>query len=375
MNKTFDHIHFNLNTNVNNPLRIIFLCGSFFVFDGKEKDGRKDKRVVLRKYIEDLSPNFKCVILEDKFLFSNDTEKLNYNDIDFKSLKIIEVLTSIMSDKVMVFHESFSTAAEIGLFSGNTNITNKMVILAPDLYSIEEDVISGFLKLSYNNDYFKDFNIEILRYYPGVYNYDISENFRKYHTYFVGNEIGESLDKSLREQLKFETELRVKLSRRTNYTKKNYYSLLENNLNIVMETNNLIAYLMSLFTVKSVKSEMRTKRDDIDSITDSVVIRRKILFKVSAILKEYFNDYIVKSIRADNPSLEFEKYDIILSGHEVTLSKTIDYFVYIIFGIGLIKINEKKIVITTEMEAISANYSNLIVKNASGILSEVLDFE
>lgn len=372
---TLNSIHFNLDVSINNPLRIIFLCGSYFVAEGKEKDDKKDKRVVLRKYIENIKPNFKCIILEDKFLFRNDSEKLNYNDIDLKSLKIIELLTSMMSDKVFIFHESFSTAAEIGLFSGNTNITKKMVIFAPDTYSIEEDVISGFIKLAYDNNFFKEHNVEILRYFPGVYNKMISENYKKYHTYFVGNLIGRSLDRAIRDKLNFNDLVTIKLLRKTNVLSKNFYSLTDTKLNIVMETNNLTAYIISLFTVQSIKNELRSKRNDLVEITDPLTIRKKIVFKSSSILKKYFNEYIVRSIEANNPSFRFEDSEIKLYKNEVTVSKAIDYFVYILFGMNLLKIHEKKLVITNEMESISINYSNLIIKKSSGILSEVLNIE
>lgn len=134
---------FNKSVTINNPLRIFFLCGSNFNknpikvnLNGNEYE-IEDKRKVLQNYLEKefREKNFRSIILEDNFLFSNKSRRhLNYNHINLKSLKSIELLTGLYSDYVFIVHESYSTAAEIGMFSSTDLINNKLIILTPNVF-------------------------------------------------------------------------------------------------------------------------------------------------------------------------------------------------------------------------------------------------
>ena len=127
-----------------NPIKIIFLCGSKYI---KEKE---NKRIVLKKYLEEKNKKNKVLILEENFTFrKKDRDLFSYGQIGLKNLHDVEKLTALLADKIFIIHESFSTAAEIGVFSTNENLYDKICIMAPDKYNFQEDVISAFLKLGF----------------------------------------------------------------------------------------------------------------------------------------------------------------------------------------------------------------------------------
>lgn len=368
-----DLSYFKLKETINNPLRIFFLCGSHFNIKDKSK---VDKRIVLKEYIESLNPNNKCLILEENFLFRKTEKKLNYNDIGMKSLKSIEILTSLLSDKVIIFHESLSTAAEIGLFSSDKTISDKMIILAADVYSVEEDVISGFINLSYNNRIFPDYNLKIIRYYPGIFSYEISNSSKKYHNYFVNNALSESLKSSLSSTLEVhQNEINIEKQNKFNKFNLNVskYSIYQEELNLVLNVKHLVALLISLFTVDEIRSEFR-----VPIIEQNInKIKKNVLFKAISILKKYFTEYINKAISSENPLLKYEKINISIACENTTFSQAVSYFIYVMYGINLIDVNKttKKLVISNQLDQISAQYTDLIVSPVLRGIPEVLNFE
>lgn len=370
-----DFSYFKLKKTINNPLRIFFLCGSYFNINDQN---RLDKRIVLKEYIESLNPNYKCLILEENFLFRRSTSKLNYNDIDMKSLKTIEVLTSLMSDKVIIFHECISTAAEIGLFSSDKIISDKMIILAPDIYSAEEDVISGFINLSYNNKVLPDYNLEIIRYFPGTYSYEISNNSNKLHTYFVNNILGESLTSKLSSTLEIK-ESSINIEKQNRYNKFNNdiskYVVSQEELNVTLNIKHLVAMLISLFTVDELKRKLR-EPINID-VNDRIEVKKNVLFKAISILKKSFIEYIERAILSNNPNIRYNKISISVACANISFSQSVSYFIYVMYGINLIDINQsnKKLVITNQLVQISEEYANLIVSPADGGIAEVLNIE
>lgn len=370
-----DYSYFKLKHTINNPLRIFFLCGSFF---NTNKDEKLDKRIVLKKYIESLNPNYKCLILEENFMFRRSSTKLNYNDIAMKSLKNIEFLTSLMSDKVLIFHESISTAAEIGLFSSDKTISDKMIILAPDVYSVEEDVISGFLNLSYNNRIFPDYNLEIIRYYPGTYSYRISNKTSKFHTYFVNNVIGDNLKSKLDSSLEI-SDININIEKRSRYNAfkddiSKYYITTGGELNVTFNIKHLISLMISLFSMDEVK---RNLREPIYGTKNEIEVKKNVLYKAIKILKKFFTDLIVKGILSTNPNFRFKEVKFEVNCAGITFAQSVSYFIYVMYGINLLDINlsQKKLIITNDLNRISAVYADLIVSPVGGGIAEVLNFE
>ena len=134
---------------IDNPISVVFLCGSSF-----SESNERDKRRILQEYIKCKVPNCFPIILEQNFRFRKPTTKyLAYDDIFLKGLAQIEQLTSLYADKILIIHESNSTAAELGAFAINETLAKKICVLAPDAYAVEDDKISNFIFLSFvSND-------------------------------------------------------------------------------------------------------------------------------------------------------------------------------------------------------------------------------
>lgn len=123
---------------VPNDLNVIFLCG--VKFDSKNGS---DKRVVLKKYLDKIPEN-RSIILEEYF---SDARK--YSKIGLRNLHDVETLVACFSNAVIIIHESLSTAAEIGMLASDKVTADKMLVLHPTEDSVEEDKISGFVRLAY----------------------------------------------------------------------------------------------------------------------------------------------------------------------------------------------------------------------------------
>ena len=175
-----------------NPLSIVFLCGS------KYSSSSNDKRNVLKQYIENNFPNMRAVILEEHFIFARTNMKyLSYDDIYLKDLAQVEQLASLYSDRIIIIHETISTAAEIGMFASNPSLAGKVCMLVSDPLAIEGDKTGSFIKLSFLNKRSPHPSVKLIRYYPDIEIYRFSENKSDYHTYFHNNKIGDCLAKEI----------------------------------------------------------------------------------------------------------------------------------------------------------------------------------
>ncbi|WP_407567946.1 hypothetical protein OKW88_18045 [Bacillus subtilis] len=374
---------FNKSVKVNNPLWIFFLCGSSYKKDsikiqlnGKEYD-IQDKRKVLQTFLEKIYPekNLRSIILEDNFMFGNNSRrKLNYNDINLKSLKSIELLTCLYSDYVFIVHESFSTAAEIGMFSSSDSINSKLIILTPDVFSVEEDYISGFMKLAYQNKFYPSHNIKTIYYNPGIYNFHISDQVRKLHTFFIDNEVKGTLAKKLSNELDSLCEKNILFEKKQGVHKKqkNYYKLLESKkINIVLDSNDLFAYLISLFNLDEFRKKFIQTVDMSHLRKDTKSNRRKSLFnKGTEIIETYFRQAMYNTIKIDIPNIE-DKYgsieensfiNISISHQVVKFKESISYYLYILYALQYINItsDNRRFSITNNFSPIYKEYKGLI---------------
>ena len=177
---------------IDDVLQIVFLCGS--KFDSKNK---VDKRVVLKKYILDSNNStrrYYPIILEDNFDFNERKGRnrilLGYNTIGLVSLSDIETLMSIASDSIIIFHESFSTAGEIAMFSTLHNSNKKVNVFLPSATDVEEDYLQGFLKLAFAG---KKKSIREHVYYPNFSTMKLSPHIGKYHSYFDEREFDNNI--------------------------------------------------------------------------------------------------------------------------------------------------------------------------------------
>ena len=171
---------FRNNCSISNPFTIVFLCGSKY-----SPNNAKDKRIVLKKYIENNFSNARAIILEEHFVFRNGNKKyLAYDDIYLKGLAQVEELASLFASRVLIIHESISTAAEIGMFASNIETSGKVCLLVPDPFSIEEDKTGSFIKLSFLRKDAPQTKVKLIRYYPDIEVHRFSENKSDYYTSF-----------------------------------------------------------------------------------------------------------------------------------------------------------------------------------------------
>lgn len=375
--------HFVKSVTVSNPLRVFFLCGSVFIKDPIDVflDGQEykveDKRLVIQNFIENnySDTNYRSIILEDKFLFSNSSPRhLNYNDINLKSLKSIELLTSLYSDSIFVIHESFSTAAEIGMFATAENVGDKLLVLTPNRYSVEEDFFSGFMKLAYDNRYYLDHNIKKIYYNPGIYSYHISENVKKLHTFFIDNEIKGNLKEELLKNLEvFKESKNITFEKKVRFNNKNYYHIIDSNkINVVLQAADLMAYLISFFTLISYKREFVKIVNMSELRVDNKSNRRKRLFKEATDLTlKYLKETFYYTLKLDIPNIETEfceledlekKISFSVNGQPVSLRDCISYYLYIMYALSYIYISKDntKFTIANEFSVVYKQYANLI---------------
>lgn len=118
-------------------LQIIFLCGVIF------SDDPEDKRIALEAILQS-RPDTKVVILEKHF-----AKPYVYGYIGLRNIHDVETLVSCFANATIVIHESLSTAAEIGMLASNKRTAQRTAVLYPDVGSVEEDKISGFIQLAY----------------------------------------------------------------------------------------------------------------------------------------------------------------------------------------------------------------------------------
>lgn len=177
------------------PIRILFLCGSMY----SKTDS--DKRNVLKDYLEENSTN-KVILLEKDFVFSaSNNDFLSYYNFGLKNLYNIEMLASLVANKIIILHESYSTAGEIGVFASNNLLRKKIITLIPNRYAIEEEKFSSFLKLAFWNYKEKIIDNNVIQYYPVVENIYVSDTHNKYYTYFYENKIPKTVGDLLTKQI------------------------------------------------------------------------------------------------------------------------------------------------------------------------------
>lgn len=183
--------------------KIVFLCGSHFF----ESD-ITDKRTVLKTFInKQYGDKVKVIILEENFLLIKSSKKqLGYDSIFLNSLGMIEKMVALYSDKVIVIHESISTATELGIFSIDPSVASKTCMIVPDENSQEENKVSYFMRKAFIDLPNNTHAIKEIRFYPDTRRNNKSPNRTEYYTYFHNNEIGSKLRERIISFLNFDTD-------------------------------------------------------------------------------------------------------------------------------------------------------------------------
>lgn len=173
------------NYSYDDPLNIVFLCGSHY-----SKKSKHDKRNILKEHIDGSTSNLHAIILEENFQFASTSKQyLSYDDIYLSGLAQIEQLASLYASKIIIIHETISTAAELGMFAIDPILAQKICLLVPDKVSIEEEKISGFIRLAFFQEKAPENMVRLIRYYPDVEVHRTSPNKSDYYSYYHDNKL------------------------------------------------------------------------------------------------------------------------------------------------------------------------------------------
>lgn len=163
------------------PIQFSFLCGCEY------RNEDSDKRFVLSKFLN--TETHIPLIIEQYFtLKENEQDKLSYIPIGFYGLASAEMATAFLVDYIFIIHETFSTAAELGLFASNINLVKKICLISPNYYSVFDNYVSTFIKDAFLNNNDIKFNIgKHIIYYPACKFHSIHHKKSTVYTYFPGN--------------------------------------------------------------------------------------------------------------------------------------------------------------------------------------------
>lgn len=344
----------------------IFLCGVKY----NMKDPY-DKRNILKEHLKKINSENKIIILEENFQFSNKSNKyLSYDAIFMNNLKDVETLTAVFSDKVIIIHESISTAAEFGMFASNELLDGKICILVPDQYSVEEDKITAFLELAF---FRKSNSIKKIMFYPSVKEWKVSKFKSDFRTGFYDNQIGINLSNEIEKFLNKDKRENLQIKfKKAIYHK---HSTSEDTVSYMVDKkeDDIIAqvqipvtiiktHIISFFYLEDFRKEIRSFKTLSDHVTYIEKYYKEILLntlseKEAKILKKL-------QIRCKEPNLQFRK--------------VIAYTLYLLQSMSMLYIireerNGKtytKVSITNDFKKVYELYSSLIKEKISIILGD-----
>lgn len=312
------------------PFNIIFLCGSHY-----SRKNKRDKRKILKKYINQSIPNGRSIILEENFQFVNtSTRYLSYDTIFLTGLAQIEKLASLYANKIVIVHESISTAAELGMFAIDPELAQKIVLLVPDAISVDEDKISGFIQLAFRKDDAPETKVHVIRYYPDVEVHRFSQYKSEYYSYFHEDTIGTFLDKALRAFLTDGTTSRaISFSRsrspdpqvgpdtvRYHFSSKNKDKAIRVNIHV----DTLKIHMFALLELEHIRKQLREEREIREHVNFLCTEYRSILQNTIEMLTGIdTGDFTVK---------------VSLKGTDCTLNQAVGYFLYMLQATGLIEL-------------------------------------
>lgn len=347
----------------NDPLNIVFLCGSRY------RKSKTEKRNVLKQHLEDNVSNCHVIILEENFNFRNTTRShLAYDDIFLYSLAQVEELASLFADSIIIIHETISTAAELGMFANNPALLKRICLLTPDPYSVEEEKVSAFIRLAFLQDDAPDTTIgKHITFFPDTEIYLDSPTKSGYYTYFHSNSIGEHLSRNILSFVKKETVSQNIIFRKSQYNKplKNEYSVDYSidsstaSVNVYVHPNTLKLQLLSLFFQDDVLKEIKKNK--------------KIAEHVSYIQTKY-TEILTDSIAyCSGKVLADYSLAISVKNTTCTLRQAIGYFIYMLQAIDFIRMQvvdeedsrSREICITNHLEALKETLSPAITEQAT----------
>ncbi|MDO5558499.1 MAG: hypothetical protein Q4F95_02760 [Oscillospiraceae bacterium] len=342
------------------PLNIVFLCGNKY-----SKDDEREKRNILKKFIES-DTTCKVVILEENFVFARTNKRyLAYNEAFLNSLAQVEQLASLFANKIIIIHETISTAAELGMFAINPSLSKKICLLYPDDISIEEKKITQFIKLAFINREGSNTNIgSQIIYYPDVEVYRKSLNKSFYLTYFHNNQIGLKLGNNILDFIKSTSEDNRIYFEKIIYRKmySNFDSIdfwVDNDsksINAFINSKILRIQLLSLICVNEIKLELRKNK----SITQHVTF---VSNKYCEIIKNTICN--IEGLVIDDFTLQIE----LKSSEICKLRQAVGFYIFMLQACKLIIMEQensnsqnRKIIITTKLLNVANQLKGCIIE-------------
>lgn len=326
---------FSENAIIENEFIFVFLCGSAY------HNNDKDKRNILSEHLKTMGLNkdekIRPIILEKNFIFARPSRgvkkrRLSYDDINLGNLYQIESLVNFIADKTIIIHESISTGAEVGLFISNKCSWAKTCLIIPDEIAVEEDKQGSFLKLAFRN---MDPQIKVLRFYPQIEKFYMSNDLSVFHTFFNNDEVGNNLSKEIEDFVKKDIPKDAFRFSKNKETAEAagciYYSEANDSLKVEIPPRTILTGVCSMFSIKENQHKwFKEYSESIDSLITGIVHS----------LKE-----IIKNTIEEKTGLIYS--DCIITPRipvtDINLHNTVGMCLYLLKAAGLIDINQSSL--------------------------------
>lgn len=342
------------------PFNIVFLCGSRF------SNNPREKRLVLKDHLESTIPNCRVIVLEENFAFRNTTKKyLAYDDIFLRSLAQVEELASLFSNSILIIHETISTAAELGMFANNSALLKKICLLTPDSYAVEENKVSAFIRLAFLQPDAPETHIgDHIIFYPDTEHFWDSPFKGGYYTYFHNDAIGENLSRKICSFL-----TRDNVTQEVHYAKCKYHTPRTDSFSIdyyveeeaktasiYVHPSVLKVQLLSLFLSPVFRTEIQNKKTISEHISYIQNMYKELIRNSVAFYSGYDFSGFTVSVDVKNT--------------ECTLRQAVGYYVYMLQAINLVCMEQadeedmsiRRIQTTHEMDSFEKRFSSLIIE-------------
>lgn len=313
------------------PFNIVFLCGNKY-----EKGNSRDKRTILKEFLQSLETCIFPIILEENFCFKGNSKTyLPYDDIFLKDLASIEQLASLYADKIFVIHDTVSTAAEIGMFAIDSELAKRLCIIVPDDVSVDGNRIGGFINLAFLSKNAIN-RVEKIVYYPDVDIHVFSSERSDYYTSFHENCIGEELSNSIHDFLAEQQKTKKIHFSKSPYNRNSNSSeiidyCLSNSKKLItvsVHVNALMVQLLSMLYLPHVREILRAETS-ISSHVNNLFNEYKSVVKSTIVhlAKEDISDYNVK---------------IELKNSITDIKPAVGYFLYLLQAVDFIKLTQSE---------------------------------